>query len=121
MKRADCCIRSDFSQLVRVRENYHRCFFISSLPRLYPLFFFFCRARLFPGLCFVPSFFFWYVVSVHLTSLPPPVPPTTFYVSALNVFKQGDTTLAGSEREGGALTNTCTYRIISNIHAVNAS
>lgn len=41
---------------------------------------------------------FWHVFSVHLTSLPPPSPPTTFYVSALNVFKQGETTLTGSKR-----------------------
>lgn len=41
---------------------------------------------------------FWHVFSVHLPSLTPPSPPTIFYVSALNVFKQGDTTLTGSER-----------------------
>lgn len=58
----------------------------------------FCHVRLFPRSRFCAFLLFWHVFSVHLPSLPPPSPPTTFYVSALNVFKQGDTTLTGSER-----------------------
>lgn len=72
----------------------------------------FCHVRHFSRSRFYAFLLFWPVFSVHLPRLPPPSPPTTFYVSVLNVFKQSDTT-TGSER-GAPLTNTCTNGIISN-------
>lgn len=120
--RGDFSLTSDFC-LVGLFEHYHRCFFHQD-----------CFVVCLPCTPFSRSLFcafllFWHVSSVHLTSLSPPSSHTTFYVWALNVFEQSDTTLTGSER--GPLSqhmhvqhhfkHACCYYIISSFIALDAS
>lgn len=95
MGRADCCIRSDFFLPWRLVRELQQMFFSSDLHSGFvPV----LPCASFSRSPFCAFLLFWPAFSVHLTSLPPPSPPTTFYVSALDVFKQGDTTWTGSGR-----------------------